>query len=63
MFVMKRLERVAEAVRDGQSKEARKKILVEKLTEILPTLPPTFKLPLNPHLTVSSYISLSYRHR
>jgi hypothetical protein len=52
MFVMKRLERVAEAVRDGSSKEARKKILVEKLNEILPTLPPTFKLPLNPHLTV-----------
>lgn len=51
MFVMKRLEHVAEQVKLGESKDARKQILHEKLNEIV--LPATFKLPLNPHLTVS----------
>lgn len=50
MFVMKRLERVAEAVKLGDSKEERKRILKDKLSEVV--LPTTFKLPLNPHLTV-----------
>lgn len=51
MFVMKRLEHVAEQVKLGESKDARKQILHDKLSEIV--LPATFKLPLNPHLTVS----------
>jgi len=50
MFVMRRLEHVAEAVAKGESKEARKAMLRTKLSEIV--LPATFKLPLNPHLTV-----------
>ncbi len=49
---MKRLEIVAEEVKKGESKEARKQILHDKLSEIV--LPATFKLPLNPNLTVSS---------
>lgn len=50
---MKRLEIVAEEVKKGESKEARKQILHEKLSEIV--LPATFKLPLNPNLTVSTH--------
>lgn len=50
MFVMKRLEKVAEAVKQGETKADRKQILRDKLNEIV--LPTTFKLPLNPHLTV-----------
>jgi len=51
MFVMRRLESVAEAVVLGDSKEERKRILKERLSEIV--LPTTFKLPLSPHLNVS----------
>jgi hypothetical protein len=51
MFVMKRLESVAEAVVLGDSKDERKRILKERLSEIV--LPTTFKLPLSPHLNVS----------
>lgn len=51
MFVMKRLEAVAQAVVCGDSKEQRKQILRERLSEIV--LPSTFKLPLSPHLNVS----------
>lgn len=51
MFVMKRLENVAEAVKLGESKEARKQILRARLNEIV--LPTVFKLPLNPHRNVS----------
>jgi len=50
MFVMKRLEHVAEQVKLGESKEARKKILSDRLSEVV--LPAVFKLPLNPHLKV-----------
>lgn len=50
MFVMKRLESVAEAVKLGESKDERKRILHDKLSEIV--LPATFKLPLNPHFNV-----------
>jgi hypothetical protein len=50
MFVMKKLEQVAQAVILGDSKEARKEILRARLSEII--LPDTFKLPLNPHLQV-----------
>lgn len=50
MFVMRRLEHVAEEVAKGESKDARKSILRSRLSEIV--LPATFKLPLNPHLTV-----------
>lgn len=50
MFVMKRLESVAEAVVLGDSKDERKRILKERLSEIV--LPTTFKLPLSPHLNV-----------
>ena len=50
MFVMKRLESVAEAVVLGDSKDERKRILKERLREIV--LPTTFKLPLSPHLNV-----------
>ena len=53
MFVMRRLESVAEAVKLGESKEARKKILQDRLSEIV--LPTTFKMPLNPHITVRTY--------
>lgn len=54
MFVMRRLEHVAEAVKQGDSKEARKAILHERLRAMVSCLPPTFKLPLNPLLTVST---------
>ena len=54
MFVMKRLESVAEAVVLGDSKDERKRILKERLSEIV--LPTTFKLPLSPHLNVYTYI-------
>eukprot|EP01034_Spumella_vulgaris_P029242 gene29242-36259_t len=50
MFVMKRLEHVAEQVKLGESKADRKQILHDKLSEIV--LPAVFKLPLNPHLRV-----------
>lgn len=50
MFVMKRLEHVAEAVKLGDSKQARLQILRDRLKEIV--LPAVFKLPLNPHLRV-----------
>lgn len=50
MFVMKRLEAVAQAVVLGDSKDERKRILKERLSEIV--LPTTFKLPLSPHLNV-----------
>jgi hypothetical protein len=52
MFVMRRLEHVAEEVAKGESKESRKSILRSRLSEIV--LPATFKLPLNPHLTVTT---------
>ena len=55
MFVMKRLESVAEAVILGESKEARKAILHARLKEIV--LPTTFKLPLNPSLNVSDVLT------
>lgn len=54
MFVMKRFEKVAEAVKEGESKDERKKILHEKLKEIV--LPTKFKLPLNPHLNISGIV-------
>mmetsp|Transcript_34230 Transcript_34230/g.75420 ORF Transcript_34230/g.75420 Transcript_34230/m.75420 type:complete len:1239 (+) Transcript_34230:443-4159(+) len=50
MFVMKRLESVAEAVCAGESKADRKAILHARLSEIV--LPSSFKLPLNPHLNI-----------
>lgn len=54
MFVMRRLEHVAEAVAKGDSKESRKTILRTRLSEIV--LPATFKLPLSPHLTVQLFL-------
>jgi len=50
VFVMKRLEAVAELVCQGESKSARKQILHEQLSQI--NLPESFQLPLNPHLKV-----------
>jgi len=50
MFVMRRLESVAEAVVLGDSKDERLRILKERLNAIV--LPTTFKLPLSPHLNV-----------
>jgi hypothetical protein len=50
MFVMKKLEAVAQAVALGDSKDARKRILRDRLSEIV--LPSVFKLPLNPHLQI-----------
>jgi len=50
MFVMKRLESVAEAVILGESKSDRKEILHKLLKEIV--FPTSFKLPLNPHLNI-----------
>jgi hypothetical protein len=50
MFVMKRLERVAEKVLEGESKTERLAILREQLEVIV--LPPEFQLPLNPHIKV-----------
>jgi hypothetical protein len=52
MFVMKRLEYIAAQVVLGDSKESRKKILKDRLTEVQGQLPTTFKLPLNPHKKV-----------
>ena len=54
MFVMRKLESVAEAVVLGDSKDERKRILKERLSEIV--LPTTFKLPLSPHLNVSTFV-------
>eukprot|EP01038_Epipyxis_sp_PR26KG_P005716 gene5716-7889_t len=56
MFVMKKLEHVAEAVKLGESKEARKKILHARLAEVVPVLPTTFKLPLNPHRKMNGIV-------
>lgn len=50
MFVMKRLERVAELVKEGETKSSRLEILKEQLR--LTVLPPEFQLPLNPHIKV-----------
>lgn len=58
MFVMKRLERVAERVVQGNSKEERKEILRKQLTETV--LPNEFQLPLNPHIKVSYLILNPY---
>ena len=57
MFVMRRLESVAEAVVLGDSKDERLRILKERLNAIV--LPTTFKLPLSPHLNVSCYVFLN----
>lgn len=54
MFVMKRLEKVALEVAQGQSKEERKQILQIKLAEAKQHFPETFKLPLNPQRSVGS---------
>ena len=51
MFVMKRLEKVAELVVKGESKAERLEILHEQLRKTV--LPPEFQLPLNPHIKVS----------
>lgn len=50
MFVMKRLEHVAETVKTGESKSERLSILKEQLRATV--LPKEFQLPLNPHLKV-----------
>ena len=50
MFVMKRLEKVAELVCTGESKSARLEILRNELQNIV--LPSEFQLPLNPNLLV-----------
>ena len=50
MFVMKRLENVAETVKTGESKAERLSILKEQLRATV--LPKEFQLPLNPHLKV-----------
>ena len=50
MFVMKRLERVADQVKLGDSKASRLEILKEQLR--LTVLPPEFQLPLNPNIKV-----------
>lgn len=52
MFVMKRLENVAENVKLGESKAERLLILREHLRKTV--LPNEFQLPLNPHIKVSS---------
>jgi phosphatidylinositol-4,5-bisphosphate 3-kinase len=51
MFVMKRFEKVAERVCEGDSKAARLEILKVQLREII--LPDEFQLPLSPHIKVS----------
>lgn len=51
MFVMKRLETVAEKVKEGETKADRLVILRQLLTDI--NLPNQFQLPLNPHIKVS----------
>ena len=50
VFVMKRLESIAEEVANGPSKTERLRILRELLSEVV--LPTEFQLPLNPHLKV-----------
>lgn len=55
---MRRLEHVAEAVKLGETKEDRKRILRDRLKEIV--LPTAFKLPLNPHLTVRWLVCISF---
>jgi hypothetical protein len=50
MFVMKRLEKVAEKVKLGDSKAERLDILKKELKATV--LPPEFQLPLNPHIKV-----------
>ncbi len=59
MFVMRRLESVAEAVVLGDSKDERLRILKERLNAIV--LPTTFKLPLSPHLNVSVVLCVFFR--
>eukprot|EP00605_Chrysophyceae_sp_TOSAG23-4_P000003 GSChrysophyteH1.ASY1.ANO1.3.1 assembled CDS len=50
VFVMKRLESIAESVANGPSKSERLNILRELLQDVV--LPTEFQLPLNPHLKV-----------
>ena len=50
MFVMKKLEAVAEKVKEGETKSDRLVILRQQLTTI--NLPSQFQLPLNPHMKV-----------
>jgi hypothetical protein len=50
MFVMKRLEAVAESVKLGESKSERLEILKNQLR--MTVLPTQFQLPLNPHIKV-----------
>jgi CRP-like cAMP-binding protein len=50
MFVMKRLEHVAELVTKGDSKASRLIILRDELRKVV--LPSEFQLPLNPHIKV-----------
>jgi phosphatidylinositol-4,5-bisphosphate 3-kinase len=50
MFVMKRLECVAELVTHGESKSARLTILRDELKKV--QFPPEFCLPLNPNLII-----------
>jgi hypothetical protein len=50
MFVMKKLETVAEKVKEGETKSDRLLILRQLLTDI--NLPTQFQLPLNPHFKV-----------
>lgn len=50
MFVMKRLEKVAEIVAGGESKSSRLEILREQLEKI--SFPPSYHLPLNPQLQI-----------
>eukprot|EP00595_Chromulina_sp_UTEXLB2642_P003643 CAMPEP_0196768488 /NCGR_PEP_ID=MMETSP1095-20130614/42835_1 /TAXON_ID=96789 ORGANISM="Chromulina nebulosa, Strain UTEXLB2642" /NCGR_SAMPLE_ID=MMETSP1095 /ASSEMBLY_ACC=CAM_ASM_000446 /LENGTH=370 /DNA_ID=CAMNT_0042138189 /DNA_START=992 /DNA_END=2104 /DNA_ORIENTATION=- len=50
---MKRLERVAELVKQGDTKAERKQILIDQLDPKVTVLPPVFQLPLNPHIKVS----------
>ena len=56
MFVMKRLENVAENVKLGESKAERLAILREHLRKTV--LPHEFQLPLNPHIKVRINIYL-----
>jgi hypothetical protein len=58
MFVMKRLERVAEQVVLGESKSKRLEILREQLR--LTVLPAEFQLPLNPHIKVLCTFAFSF---
>lgn len=54
MFVMKRLESVAEKVCAGKTKTKRLEILRETLRTVV--LPPEFQLPLNPHIKIVSIV-------